>query len=84
MLATGSLRGAGGAVFGALGHVAQGGRRDFASVQGIRAERYAIQVEHEVSARAKQTLERLSEGPDERMERERVRRACHSSPAGSA
>ena len=53
-----------GAAFGALGHAAQGGRRDFASVQGIRAERYEIQVDHEVSARAKQTLERLPEGPD--------------------
>ena len=35
---------------------AQGGRRDFASVQTMQAERYELQVDHEVSARAKQLL----------------------------
>lgn len=45
-----------GAVFGAVAQAAQGGRRDFASVRGMQAERYEIQVEHEHSARAKQLL----------------------------
>ena len=51
-----------GSAFAALGHVAQGGRRDFASVRGMEAERYEVQVDHEFSVRAKQTLEGLSEG----------------------
>ena len=45
-----------GTVFGAVGQAAQGGRRDFASVRGMQAERYEIQVEHDQSARAKQML----------------------------
>jgi hypothetical protein len=51
-----------GAVLGALFQAAQGGRRDFASVRGMEAERYEIQVEHEYSARAKQLLAELDEG----------------------
>ena len=45
-----------GSVFGALTQAAQGGRRDFASVRTMQAERYELQVDHEVSARAKQLL----------------------------
>jgi hypothetical protein len=45
-----------GSVFGALTQAAQGGRRDFASVRSMQAERYELQVDHEVSARAKQLL----------------------------
>jgi uncharacterized membrane protein len=45
-----------GTILGALAQAAQGGRRDFASVRGMEAERYELQVEHEVSARAKQML----------------------------
>jgi hypothetical protein len=45
-----------GASFGAIAQGAQGGRRDFASVQGMQAAEYEIQVDHEVSARAKQLL----------------------------
>jgi hypothetical protein len=48
-----------GTIFGALGQAMQGGRRDFASVRGMTAERYEVQVEHEVSARAKQLLAEL-------------------------
>jgi hypothetical protein len=48
-----------GATFGAIGQAAQGGRRDFASIRGMQAERYEVQVEHEVSARAKQLLAEL-------------------------
>jgi hypothetical protein len=52
-----------GTVFGALGQAAQRGRRDFASVRGMEAERYEIQVEHEHSARAKQLLAELDQRP---------------------
>ena len=45
-----------GATFGAITQAAQGGRRDFASVRTMQAERYELQVDHEVSAQAKQLL----------------------------
>ncbi|MQA73918.1 MAG: hypothetical protein GEU88_06175 [Solirubrobacterales bacterium] len=48
-----------GAAFAAIFHAAQGGRRDFASVTGMEAERYEIQVDHEASAQAKQLLGEL-------------------------
>jgi hypothetical protein len=48
-----------GAILGAISQAAQRGRRDFASVRGMEAERYELQVEHEVSARAKQLLSEL-------------------------
>jgi hypothetical protein len=48
-----------GAILGALTQAAQRGRRDFASVRGMEAERYEVQVEHEHSARAKQLLAEL-------------------------
>ena len=48
-----------GATFGGLTQALQGGRRDFASVRGMEAERYELQVEHEHSARAKQLLAEL-------------------------
>lgn len=49
-----------GATFGAISQFAQRGRRDFASVQSMQAERYELQVDHEVSAKAKQELLELS------------------------
>jgi hypothetical protein len=53
-----------GAVLAALAQAAQGGRRDFASIRGMQADRYEIQVEHEASARAKQLLAELADaGP---------------------
>jgi hypothetical protein len=48
-----------GAAFAAIFQAAQGGRRDFASVTGMEAERYELQVDHEVSAQAKQLLGEL-------------------------
>ena len=48
-----------GTIFAAIGQAMQGGRRDFASVRGMEAERYEVQVDHEVSARAKQLLAEL-------------------------
>lgn len=48
-----------GATFGAVGQAMQGGRRDFASVRSMQAEKYEVQVDHEVSARAKQLLAEL-------------------------
>jgi hypothetical protein len=51
-----------GATFGAIGQAMQGGRRDFASVQTMQAERYELQVDHEVSAQAKQLLAELPAG----------------------
>jgi hypothetical protein len=48
-----------GATFGAIGQAMQGGRRDFASIQTMQAERYELQVDHEVSAQAKQLLAEL-------------------------
>jgi uncharacterized protein YqgC (DUF456 family) len=52
-----------GTILGALYQAAQGGRRDFASVRGMEAEKYEIQVEHEHSARAKQLLNELESAP---------------------
>lgn len=53
-----------GSVFAAVGQAAQGGRRDFASIRGMQAESYELQVEHDHSARAKQLLAELDEpGP---------------------
>ena len=48
-----------GAAFGAVGQAMQRGRRDFASVTGMQAEQYELQVDHEVSAKAKQILAEL-------------------------
>jgi hypothetical protein len=45
-----------GAAFAALFQALQGGRRDFASVRGMEAEQYELQVDQEVSARATQLL----------------------------
>ncbi len=48
-----------GATFGALTQAMQGGRRDFASVRGMEAAEYELQIEHEHSAKAKQLLAEL-------------------------
>ncbi len=48
-----------GSIFAAIGQAFQGGRRDFASVSGMQADKYEIQVDHEVSAQAKQLLAEL-------------------------
>ena len=49
-----------GATFAAIIQAMQGGRRDFASVRAMEAERYEVQVDHEVSAQAKQLLAELT------------------------
>jgi hypothetical protein len=52
-----------GTVLGALSQAAQGGRRDFASITGMRADHYEIQVDPEVADRARQMLGELSSAP---------------------
>jgi len=47
-----------GAILGAVAQAAQGGRRDFASVSGMQAEHYELQVDEEFSARAGELLAR--------------------------
>jgi hypothetical protein len=39
-----------GAISAALGHAAQGGARDFASVSGMVADRYELQVDDSAAA----------------------------------
>jgi hypothetical protein len=45
-----------GAIFGGFAQAALGGRRDFASVTGMQAERYELQVDDAVAARARDLL----------------------------
>jgi hypothetical protein len=45
-----------GALFAALFHAMQGGQRDFASVSGMEAERYEVQVDDEVASQARELL----------------------------
>jgi hypothetical protein len=52
-----------GATFAAVGQALQGGRRDFASFQTMQADRYELQVDHEVAARAKQVLAEMPAAP---------------------
>jgi hypothetical protein len=51
-----------GALFAGLAQAAQGGRRDFASVTGMQAERYELQVDNEVAARARELLAEQASG----------------------
>ena len=51
-----------GAILGAVTQAMTGGRRDFASVSGLQASEYELQVEHEVSAKAKQLLAEMPAG----------------------
>jgi hypothetical protein len=54
-----------GAIIWALGHWAQGGRRDFASITGTVAERYELQADNEVAGEARRLLDgRRPVGPD--------------------
>jgi hypothetical protein len=46
-----------GGVLGLLGHALTGGRRDFSSVPGVRAERYDVLVDAEVAPLAIQLLD---------------------------
>jgi hypothetical protein len=47
-----------GAIFWAIWHGTQGGRRDFASVSGTYADRYELQVDEEVADEARRLLDR--------------------------
>ena len=51
-----------GALFGAIGHAALGGRRDFSSVAGTEAERYEVQVDEPHAAEAEQVLDGIPGG----------------------
>jgi membrane protein required for beta-lactamase induction len=52
-----------GAIFWAIGHALQGGRRDFASVAGMTADRYELQADEEVADEAGRLLDRtLADG----------------------
>ena len=46
-----------GGVFGAIAHALQGGRRDFASVGGVYADRFELQVDAEVADEARRLLD---------------------------
>jgi uncharacterized membrane protein len=48
-----------GAIFGAITQAAQGGRRDFASIQGMQADHYELQVDDEVADRAREELTQI-------------------------
>ena len=52
-----------GALLGAIGHLAQGGRRDFASVASTRADRYEIQADQAVAEEAERLLRALPDAP---------------------
>ena len=45
-----------GALVGLIGHALSGGRRDFSSIEGIRAGRYNVMVDEEVADEASQLL----------------------------
>jgi hypothetical protein len=54
-----------GAVIGAIGHAAQAGRRDFASIAGTYAERYELQAEEDMADEARRLLDSArTHGPD--------------------
>jgi hypothetical protein len=47
-----------GRVLGAIAHALQGGRRDFASVGGVHADRVELQVDAEIADEARRLLDR--------------------------
>ncbi len=51
-----------GAIFGAVGHAASGGKRDFSSVAQMQAERYDVQVDLELADRAESLLQEMQTG----------------------
>jgi len=51
-----------GAVFGAVGHALTGGRRDFASISGLQAGRYAVMVTAPHADEARELLGRMTAG----------------------
>ena len=54
-----------GAIFWAIAHAAQGGRRDFASFAVTHAERYELQADEDIADEARRLLDRTpADGPD--------------------
>ena len=51
-----------GASFGAIGHAALGGRRDFASSRSMQAERYEVQVEETHADEPRQLVDAIPAG----------------------
>jgi hypothetical protein len=51
-----------GALFGLLSHALTGGRRDFASIGSMRANRYELIVDEEVADRAERLINKISDG----------------------
>jgi hypothetical protein len=49
-----------GAAFGAISHAGTSGRRDFASVERVYAERYEVQADADEATRAQRLLDRLA------------------------
>lgn len=62
-----------GAVFGAIAHATTGGRRDFASVSGLRASEYAVVVDAAHAEHAIHILESARHDRPNSRERERWR-----------
>ncbi|GAB3212645.1 general stress protein [Marinactinospora thermotolerans] len=52
-----------GAIFGLVGHALQGGRRDFSSLRGLRADRYDIVVKPEYAEQARRLLDSAPQEP---------------------
>jgi len=52
-----------GAAFGALSHLMTGGRRDFASVSGLQADRYDVLADEEVAEDARTRLAQMAPPP---------------------
>jgi hypothetical protein len=52
-----------GAIYGAIMHAAQDGRRDFASVSATDADVYEVQAETDVADEARQMLDRTAASP---------------------
>jgi hypothetical protein len=51
-----------GALAGLLAHALSGGRRDFAAVGGMTADKYEVQVDDELAEKAAELLARMREG----------------------
>lgn len=52
-----------GAAFGAIGHLATGGRRDFSSIAQTQADQYDVQVDVEFADRATSVLQEMHQPP---------------------
>jgi hypothetical protein len=75
-LASGAILGA---ILGAALHLMTGGRRDFASVAGMVAQRYEVMVDGDIADRAMETLAQ----PDTDRQRDRARLGGRVRPGGS-